>query len=296
MSWRDRPYAGDEGQPELRIQFRRPSTTVTMLIAVNAAIFVIDVISQHWGTGGGFHRLFGLSLAGLRNLYFWQPLTYMFVHGGVWHLLMNMIGLYVFGMEFERAFGRQRFLEFYGICGLVGGAAYLVLSAVSPQSYYGIPLIGASGAIYGLLVAAIIFFPHIQVILFIFPIPIRVFGLLVAAILLLQFIGPGQMENAGGELCHVAGAAAGVATFYAWGIMPRIRIGRRGGQLDRLQEGAWARRQKQAAAQQAEVDRILEKIHTDGLNSLTRKEKKILAEATRHQREREEEIGRTDRL
>ena len=72
-----------------------------------------------------------------------------------------------------------------------------------------IPFVGRLRA--GLLVAAVIFFPHIQVILFIFPVPIRVFGLLVAAILFVQFIGPGRMENAGGEICHVAGAAAGVA-------------------------------------------------------------------------------------
>jgi len=63
-----------------------------------------------------------------------------------------------------------------------------------------------------------------------------------------------------------------------------------------MRKGAWAKKQRQLAEEQAEVDRILEKIHTEGLNSLTRKEKKILAQATRHQREREEEIGRADHL
>jgi Zn-dependent protease len=63
-----------------------------------------------------------------------------------------------------------------------------------------------------------------------------------------------------------------------------------------VRNGAWAKRQRQLAEEQAEVDRILEKIHTDGINSLTRKEKKTLSQATRHQREREEELGRTDRV
>lgn len=295
MSWRDRAYSGDEGGPELRLQFRRPSTTVTWLIAVNAIIFVIDLVSRNWGRGDDFVRIFGLSLSGIQKIYLWQPLTYMFVHDGVWHLLFNMIGLYIFGMEFQRTFGRERFLQFYAICGLIGGIAYLIFAAFSP-AFRGIPLIGASGAVYGLLVAGIIFFPHIQVILVIFPVPIRVFGLILAAVLLVQIIGPGGVANVGGELCHVAGAAAGVATFYAWGIMPRIRIGGRGGRIDRLQDGAWAKRQAQAANEQAEVDRILLKIHEKGLSSLTRKEKKTLAEATRHQREREAELGRTDRI
>lgn len=64
----------------------------------------------------------------------------------------------------------------------------------------------------------------------------------------------------------------------------------------RIRKGAWARKQRKLAEQQAEVDRILEKIHQEGINSLTRRERKILAEATRLQRQREEELGRTDRL
>lgn len=295
MSWRDRPYSGDEGGPELRLGFRKPSTAVTWLILANVAVYVVELIAINWLDMRSFIPIFGLSLDGIRDFYFWQPLTYMFVHEprGVLHLLMNMLGLYIFGSEFERTFGRQRFLQFYGICGVVGGMAYLLLSLFSSW-HQDIPLAGASGAVFGLLMAAVIFFPQIQVVMVIFPMPIRVFALIWAGILLLQLLGR-NVYNPGGEICHIAGALTGVALFYSWGMMPGVRIGSH--RLGRSRgEGAWARRQRQAAEEQAEVDRILAKIHNEGISSLTRKERKTLTQATRHQREREQELGRMDRL
>ncbi|UCD29168.1 MAG: rhomboid family intramembrane serine protease [Planctomycetota bacterium] len=308
MSWRDRPYSQDEpSQPELRLSFRKPSTAVTWLIIANAVVYIIQLISLRWNPVF-FLETFGLSLAGISQLYFWQPVTYMFLHSPfrIFHILVNMLMLYVCGSEFERAFGRQRFLQFYFTCGIVGGLAYLALSALYPGEYFIKPLVGASGAVYGLLMAAIIFFPHIQVILFIIPMPIRVFGLIVAAILLLQIVGPGGVENPGGEVCHLAGAATGVVIFYVWGIMPRIRIGSGEGTLripfglgklaQQRREGAWARKQKKLASEQADVDRILAKVKQQGIQSLTHKEKKNLARATQRQKEQDRQFGRTDRL
>jgi len=261
---------------------------VIWLIVINVAVFLLDALSQNWRPG--FSTLtFGLSLDGLRAMEFWQPVTYMFMHGGIWHLVFNMIGLYIFGTEFERVFGQQRFLQFYIVCGVLGGLAYMILSWVDPY-YAGIPLVGASGAIFGLLIAAMIFFPNIQVILVFFPIPVRVFGMIVLAIALLTILSPGVGSNRGGELCHAAGALAGVGMFYAWGVMPRVRLGfGRGltilpGSDDlraRKGKGAWHRKQQDLAKEQAEVDRILAKVHDEGLASLTRKEKKTLAQATR---------------
>jgi membrane associated rhomboid family serine protease len=292
MSWRDRPYAADDSQPELRIQLRRPSTVVTWLIVVNVAVFVLDALSRNWRPGYAF-TTFGLTLEGLRSLQLWQPVTYMFMHGGTWHLVWNMIGLYVFGTEFERSFGQYRFLQFYIVCGVLGGAAYLILSWFEPE-YSIVPLIGASGAIYGLLMAAMIFFPGIQIILVVFPIPVRVFGLIMLAVAVLSVLSPSTDANRGGELCHAAGAVAGLGVFYAWGIMPRVRLGFGKGftilpgsgdfQL-RKGQGAWAKKQEKLAEEQAEVDRILAKVHDQGLASLTRKEKKILAKATRRYQE-----------
>ncbi|MGQ9649400.1 MAG: rhomboid family intramembrane serine protease [Phycisphaerae bacterium] len=299
MSWRDRPYAADDSRPELRIQLRRPSTIVMWLIIINVVVFLLHSLSQNWSASYSI-LTFGLSLDGILSLRFWQPLTYMFMHADTWHLVFNMIGLYVFGSEFERSFGQYRFLQFYVACGLLGGLAYLGLGWAD-EMQGSIPLVGASGAVYGLLMAAIIFFPHIQIVMLVFPMPIRVFGLIVLALAVLTVLNPSSSFNRGGELCHVAGAMAAIVVFYAWGIMPRIRLGfgrgvtilpGSGDWRSKGGEGAWEKKQRMLAEEQAEVDRILAKVHDSGLASLTRKEKKILAQATRRQREQEEERQR----
>lgn len=305
MSWQDRPYSDDEGgygtfsRPgELRIGFRRPTMLVTWLVIINVAVHLLNLLSSSaWP--GGFVRFFGLSLDGLAHLRIWQPVTYMFVHdtGDLLHILFNMLLLYFVGGEIERGFGRQRFMWFYAVCGIIGGLAYLALGAFS-QRYFHTPLVGASGAVWGLLIAAMIFYPHMQIVFIVFPMPIRVFGAIMLGIVFLQAISPGGVENLGGEVCHFGGALAGVGILYYWGVMPSIRFGSGSGPgiIGRLKKGAWVRRQRKLAAEQAEVDRILEKVHQQGINSLSRRERKILSEATQRQRERERQAGRIDRV
>jgi len=303
MSWRDRPYAS-EPEPPMRMQlhFRRPTSAVLAIIVANVAIFFLDALSRNFA-GDASLRLFGLRLAGVEALMLWQPVTYMFMHGGVFHLLVNMLLIYVCGSEFERAFGQKRFLQFYFICGVVGGLAYLGLSLTDPSSYAQRPLVGASGTGYGLLLAAMVFFPHIQVVLFIIPMPIRVFGLIVVGILLLEIISPGPMANPGGQICHVAGAVAGLAVLKAWNLLPgrggRLPVERAGlgaRLANRYRAGAWERKQRKMAEEEAAVDRALAKIREKGIQSLSRSEKKLLTRATQRQKQQESRIGRTDRL
>lgn len=302
MSWRDRPYSDDDGGyapggGELRIQFRRPSTIVTWLVIINVAVFFLQLI---WNSVAsmGFDQLFGLSWSGLASLRIWQLATYMFVHDprDIFHILFNMLLLYFVGSEIERGFGRERFLRFYFLCGLIGGLAYLVLG-VANSRFAGIPLVGASGAVYGLLMVAMIFYPHMQLVFFVFPMPIRVFGAIMLGIFFFQMI-TGTFDNLGGDICHLGGALAAVGILYYWGMMPSIRFGSGDGPgiVGRIRKGAWARKQRQLATEQAEVDRILEKVHREGINSLSRRERKILAGATQRQRERDRAAGRIDRV
>jgi membrane associated rhomboid family serine protease len=210
MTWRDRPYASDEGPPEGCLALPRPTGAVMWLIVANVVAFAADMISQHVNQTF-WCNTFGLSWNGIFSGHVWQPLTYMFTHADGWHLLFNMLGLYIFGVEFERTFGRNRFLTFYAVCGLTGGIAYLAASAfgLTPRA---LPLLGASGAVYGLLIAAIIIFPHIQIVVVVFPMPVRVFGLIVLGFLVLRLVGSGPAEERGAEICHAAGAGAGIAT------------------------------------------------------------------------------------
>ena len=113
------------------------------------------------------------------------------------------------------------------------------------------------------------------------------------------------MENRGGEVCHIAGAATALIIFYVWGIMPKISLGSGEGTVKiplgigksrQPRSGAWERKQRRLAVEQAEVDRILAKVHESGVKSLTRKEKKTLQKATKQQKEQDRQFGRTDRL
>ena len=95
--------------------------------------------------------------AALRNLYVWQVFTYMFVHFGTFHLLFNMLGLWFFGVPIEQSWGMRRFLKFYFYCGLAAGVC--VLAANIAFGEWMVVTIGASGAIFGVLVAFGILFP-----------------------------------------------------------------------------------------------------------------------------------------
>jgi membrane associated rhomboid family serine protease len=300
MSWRDRPYRDEDARPEMRLHIPRPSTVVGWIIGINVAIHFVNTMAAH--NGPEFLRTFGLSLNGIKQFHIWQLVTYMFLHdpGDVWHIVFNMVMLWFVGSEIERGFGRQRFLEFYFACGLFGGLAYVLYGLANPI-YARFPLVGASGAVYGVLVAAMVFYPSMQLVLIMFMVPIRVFGAVMFGILLLQVISPGPMCNPGGEICHIGGALTAVALFYVWGTMPRLRVStdwQAPGPLGRLFSGknAWVRKQERLAEEQAEVDRILQKVHREGITSLSRREKKRLAQATRNQQHRDRDLGRIDRV
>jgi membrane associated rhomboid family serine protease len=129
-----------------------------------------------------------------RRLWVWQLGTYMFLHGGLFHILFNMLALWMFGTELERIWGARYFVKFYFVTG-IGAAMLTVLFSLLPlgvsQQLYRSNVIGASGAIYGLLLAYALYFPDRRIYMyFVFPIPtsvdlatwrLRVAGLLQAA-------------------------------------------------------------------------------------------------------------------
>ncbi len=133
----------------------------------------------------------------------WQPLTYMFVHGGATHILFNMLGVWMFGVELERLWGTRFFLRYYAVSGLGAAATTLVWSllpaGLSSQIYYAVTF-GASGALYGLLAAFALYYPHRPILMFfLFPIPARVFVLIIGAIAFMASAGSG-----GGGIAHTA--------------------------------------------------------------------------------------------
>ena len=172
------------------------STALKALIGANVAMFFATAFVP------SLTRWLGLSpLAVLTQLRLWQLITYMFLHGGVFHILFNMLALWMFGAELERMWGTRYFLKFYFVTG-AGAGVITVLVAVLPfafsqQVMYSLT-IGASGAIYGLLLAYAMYFPDRPIYLyFVFAIPAKYFVLIMGAI---SFFS--SVSGTGGGLAH----------------------------------------------------------------------------------------------
>jgi membrane associated rhomboid family serine protease len=174
------------------------SPAVKWLIVTNVVVFLAVNL---------FPRLtipLGMTPAAIfGELWVWQPLSYMFVHRELFHLLFNMLALWMFGTDVERRWGSPEFLKYYVICG-VGAAATTVIACFLPfdfasRSYY-VMTIGASGAIYGVLLAWAVLFPDRPILMFmLFPVPARVFALIMGAIALWS-----SVTASGGGVAHVA--------------------------------------------------------------------------------------------
>jgi len=129
----------------------------------------------------------------------WQVVTYMFLHGGISHILINMLSLWMFGTELERTWGTRFFTKFYFVTG-VGAAVTSLLLSMFVGDMYDTVTIGASGAIYGLLLGYGMYFPNRSIYLyFIFPIPAKYFVMIVGAIAFFSALG-----GPGGGVAHTA--------------------------------------------------------------------------------------------
>ena len=256
-----------------QMQFRLPQLTpvVKLLLIVNVSVFLLCIIVKP--LGGFIYEWFSVdSTSAFRSLQFWRLIGYQFLHDPTnpWHIILNMLGLYFLGPTLERFWQSRKFLIFYLVCGAAGGVFYLLLAAIGVVQS-GI-LVGASGAILSMLAACAILFPQFVVILVIFPVPIRRAAMILTLLYIINiFIGS---SNAGGDAAHLAGMAVGAGYVYLW---PRWR--NRYKIVSHTDD--WEKRFKAYSELQKEVDRILEKVNQHGISSLSRKEKMILAEATK---------------
>src|SRR5947208_13513482 len=171
------------------------STAMKALIAANVAIFVAQVFFPI------VTELLGLHPRDVVRFSLWQPATYMFLHGGGFHIVFNMLALWMFGTELERIWGTRYFLKFYFVTGIGAGALTVLFSLLPFEFAQGIQrsnVIGASGAIYGLLLAYALYFPARPIYMyFVFPIPAKVFVAIMGAIAFFSSLSdPGGVANA----------------------------------------------------------------------------------------------------
>jgi membrane associated rhomboid family serine protease len=174
----------------------RLTPAIKALVVANVAAFLASSVVPAITLSFGLHPA---DVVG--SLQLWQPVTYMFLHGGVFHLLFNMLALWMFGVELERMWGSRFFTRFYFIVG-VGAACTTLLLSLMPISFadqlYFSLTIGASGAVYGVLLAYGLYFPHRPIYLyFFFPVPAKYFVMIIGAISLLS-----AMNGPGGGVAH----------------------------------------------------------------------------------------------
>ena len=191
---------------------------VRLLLIANFAVFIFEALLYRFSGVPAYMELlkwFGLVPA--LFFYVWQPFTYLFLHdlGSIWHILMNMFMLWMFGRELELVWGRNRFLRYYFLTGVGAGLINVVVKLSPalfglgiPKSAY-IPTIGASGAIFGVLVACAILFPDRRVYIIPFPVAIRM-RTVVIIMTVLTFLGTfGLGDDRISHLCHLGGLAIG---------------------------------------------------------------------------------------
>jgi len=283
MGLYDRDYTREDYQhryqsmPQMRFAFPRITPVVKWLLIINIGVHFAKVIFFQ-GPGSNIpplERLFSVYPAPLwKGLEVWRLISYQFLHWNGWHLLMNMLALYFLGPTLERHWGGRKFLKFYLGCGAAGGLFYLALVAVNFLEP--LPMVGASGAILGLLAACAILFPHFVVFLFFFPIPIRVAAVGFTLLYILNILT--KQANAGGDAAHLAGMAAGAFYVLSESWRSRLKL--------KIRTTRWEKRARAERAIQQEVDRILEKVHNSGIHSLSGKEKRLLRRATELERMR----------
>jgi rhomboid family protein len=181
-----------------------------LLIIANVVVYLLD------GLTGGQIIKFYLALWPLTSGLFlpWQVVTYSFLHGSLMHIGLNMFALYMFGGEIERFVGQRRYLVYYFVCVLSAAAAQLLVTALVAGPPY--PTIGASGGVFGVLLAFAMYFPRRTILLIIPPIPMPAWLFVTVFGLLELVLGVTGTEEGVAHFAHLGGMVGGYLMIRQW--------------------------------------------------------------------------------
>jgi membrane associated rhomboid family serine protease len=243
------------------MQYNRSRTTsyssgyfppgVKWLLIANTAIFLLNFFAILLFEVDPF-RAFGLvPYQVVTGFYAWQLVTYMFLHGGVVHILFNMLALWMFGADLERDWGTDRFLKYYFLCGVGAGISVIAASLLFGGAEY--RTIGASGAIYGILLAFGVLYPdRIVLFSFLFPMKAKYFVLITGAIVFLNSLQGGSRVS---HVAHLGGMVFGYIFLKLRFPRMRMSAGAAIGQRYRKWKADRARRKFQVYMRRRESDR-----------------------------------------
>ncbi len=260
-----------------------PPAVKTLLIA-NGAVFAVQVLVPvaRWSA------IFGLVPALVNQRFMvWQFFTYMFLHGGFSHIFWNMFMLWMFSTELEYNWGSRDFMKYYLICGL-GGGILVWITAMFGLSSYTAATVGASGAIFGVLVAYGLMWPN-RLIFIMGILPMRAWHMV------LIFGGFDLLKGISGSAGHIAvfahvggGITGYIYLKYGWRIMVHVEHFINGFKARKftVTEGgrkkqSWRDSGRPHPDMDDEIDRILDKIAREGMDSLTDSEKRLLERASK---------------
>ena len=238
------------------------TNAIKVLISVNFIIFILQTLSKSETI---FFPLFGLvpKLVWSEKM-IWQPVTYLFFHGGIWHVLINMFVLWMFGSELERLWGKNHFLKFYFITGVGSGFATMLFNVQSMT-----PVVGASGAVYGVLLAYGLTYPNRTVYLYgIIPIKSLWF---VLGIGFIAFMSSFDSMSQVSHITHLSGMLIGYFM-----LKKPIKLKGLWFQLrKKTLEYQIQREEKELSKNfivEQDINQILDKINQEGFDSLTDEE------------------------
>lgn len=186
----------------------------TALIVANVAVYLLQMLAPEivmrfalwpWGASA--------MSRGQVDFQVWQVVTYGFLHGDLFHLAFNMFAVYMFGSALELVFGPKRYLNYYFVCVIAAAIVQLIFAQVTGGFY---PTVGASGGVFGLLLAYALYFPRNKLMLLFLPIPIpaRVFVAIYAALEL--FLGVTGTQAGVAHFAHLGGLIGGALMLYLW--------------------------------------------------------------------------------
>lgn len=303
-----------------------PTITKNLLI-VNVVVFLATYLFRTMGVD--LNNVLGLHFFLAPDFHIYQLFTYMFAHGGFSHIFFNMFALWMFGCIVERTWGPKKFLTYYIVCGVGAGLFqelaqfaqfYFIASEQLPHftlaqtmkvanaSAAGLNLwttVGASGAVYGILLAFGMLYPEERIFIFPLPVPIKAKWFVMGYAAIELFMAYSSTGDGVAHLAHLGGMVFGFFLIRYWRRHPDIRYSRRSGQqfFDYMR-ASWERRtgrkdrggvftnsantrhesdwdyNARRKAEQERMDEILDKIRRNGYESLTREEKQQLFDAS----------------
>jgi len=245
---------------------------IKILISINVLLFIFRYISID---RYDLAQIFGLSSGDVWPM-IWQPVTYMFIHGDFFHVFMNMFVLWMFGSEMESIWGSREFIKYYFITGIGSGIIWLLLNISNSYSV----LIGASGAIYGILLAYGLMFPNRKVLIyFLFPIKVKYFVILLGSVAFISSIGDSGSNIS--HLTHLSGMLIGFIYLRSNTYLPRLLL-LINSTLVEIKNKRDEKKQARQFAAKKHIDKLLDMINDVGYDGLNEKEKKDLYNHSRH--------------